>query len=222
MWATVETNSCTQLQKALEPGEGGQKCSCRAATSVAVMMAWNITHAKVLICPEVAGLEPDTQTNPLKPTLHRGPFNCWKSDSTPAQPEWFRLHRLLLQVIKKVAEPLSALQMVSPFPRLNYTDIGCCENSHTIHPLLKATIIQLLRFGNMGVLEKGRWLVGDIREAIIQAIVSWQTIKIIRCPEPLRGLMSRESSRLFNVLKEIWKLSYPENTWKAEMSDTQR
>lgn len=51
--------------------------------------------------PERLSIESDTQTNPLKPTLHWGPFSQWKSERAPEEPSWLRFHRRLLQVIKK-------------------------------------------------------------------------------------------------------------------------
>lgn len=48
MCAITETNSAAKTIRSFEGGGGGQECSCRAATSVAVMMAWNIAHAKVV------------------------------------------------------------------------------------------------------------------------------------------------------------------------------
>lgn len=63
-----------KLQKAFEEGWGGRGETKALVSSQLqpVMMDWNIAHAERL------SIESDTQTNPLKPTLHWGPFSLWK------------------------------------------------------------------------------------------------------------------------------------------------
>lgn len=119
---------------------GGGDKSARVAPTLASNDGLEHRSRGGLACvPERLSIELDTQTNPLKPTLHWGPFSRWKSERAPAEPSWLRFHRRLLQVIKKekkkkkrLARPLRLAQMVNPFPRLNYTNADRCENSHAI------------------------------------------------------------------------------------------
>ena len=212
-------DKCTpQLRKALEVG--GQKCWCRAVTSLAVMEGCNITHTKAGRHPKVTRLEPDSQTNPLKPMLHWGPFSCWKSERAPAEPEWLRLHRLLLRVIKKkkkkVAEPLWAVHMVSPFPRLNYRPIGCCKKL-THHPSSSLEIQEFLKTGRQRV---KRYLGARMQSDCISADATFRC-EDLSVDGPWDFDVWRKVSRLWCLEKDL-EAFIPWNTQRTEMSDAWR
>lgn len=137
MCAITETNSCTAAKtiRSFDDG-GGQECSCRAATSVAVMMAWNIAHAKVIRPYTSKSCRSRVWHSYKSPEGHTTLRSIWLLDIKQS-PSTTRVSLGYIvcccKSLKKVAEPLSVPQMVSPLPWLNYTDAGCCENSHTIH-----------------------------------------------------------------------------------------
>lgn len=136
MRVITDENSCAAAKSIW----GGGDKSARVEPTLASNDGLVDRSRRGLACvPERLSIELDTQTNPLKPTLHWGPFSCWKSERAPAEPSWLRFHRRLLQVIKKkktkktkTSSTSHVVQMVNPFPRLNYTNAGRCENSHAI------------------------------------------------------------------------------------------
>lgn len=126
--------------KSIRGGEcgGGQKCWCRAVTSQALMVGWNITHTKAGSRPKVVhsrawhsvkSLEAHTTLRSIqlleirRSTRQRQRglgYIVWSAESLPKKT-------------KKVTELLSVLHMVSPFPRINYQHSGCYKNTHAIH-----------------------------------------------------------------------------------------
>lgn len=180
MCAITETNSCTAAKtiRSFDDG-GGQECSCRAATSVAVMMAWNIAHAKVIrpyTSKSCRSRVWHSYKSPWRPHYTEVHLTAGHQTEPQHNPSEFRLHRLLLQVIKKSSwTPLSSTDGESITLVKLHRRWLLWKLPHHPSPSWRQ-LYNYLVLKVWGFLDKGQRLVGDIQEVIIEA-VSWQTIR---------------------------------------------